>query len=177
MAVVRLFYRAQFGKSLADLREVEQRIVSESVVASGRVQNEALSGAAECLNRLAVAGHGEPAYESRGAFFRRDACEFAQRAGIIRFVVAIAIAFDGVRFIGALIVVFVVMLVVMSAGKFIGGIAGGAHSGSAAQRVNLQARVVAQNQFAGNGEAVRLRFLARVVLVGGAVFDDLRLGR
>ena len=35
MAVLRLFYRAQFGKSLADLREVEQRIVSESVLPRG----------------------------------------------------------------------------------------------------------------------------------------------
>ena len=77
MAVLRLFYRAQFGKGLADLREVEQRIVSESVVASGRVQNEALSGTAEGVNRLAIAGHGQHAYESGSAFFRGDACEFA----------------------------------------------------------------------------------------------------
>ncbi len=77
MAILRLFYRAQFGKGLADLREVEQRVVSESVVASGCIQNHTLSNAAKCMNRLAVVGHGQHAYESRGAFFRGNVGEFA----------------------------------------------------------------------------------------------------
>jgi len=67
MAVLRFFYRAQFGKGLADLREIEQWIVSESVLASGCVQNNTFSGAAKGVNRPSVTGCGEYAGETSGA--------------------------------------------------------------------------------------------------------------
>ena len=44
------------AKVLPILREVEQRIISESMLASRRVQNDAFRGAAENLKSLAVTG-------------------------------------------------------------------------------------------------------------------------
>ena len=69
MAVLRFFLRAKFGKGLSDLGEVEKWIVSESVPASRRVQNDAVGGAAKCPKRLTVAGDGEDTDETRGALF------------------------------------------------------------------------------------------------------------
>ncbi len=120
MAVLRFLYRAEFRKGLADLREIKQGIVSESAVPSGCVQNDAFSGAAEGVNRLAVSGHGQHADESRGASSCGGAGEFAQHTRVVGFVIRVAVC--RVRLAGR--------------------IAGGMNAGRSAERVNLQARVV-----------------------------------
>src|SRR5260370_1318710 len=67
MAVVRFFFRGQLGKGFADLGKIEQWVVSETVLASGRVENDAFSRAAKGMKNPAVAGHGQDADETRGA--------------------------------------------------------------------------------------------------------------
>jgi hypothetical protein len=51
------------------------------------------------------------------------------------------------------------------------------HSGSAAQSIDFEARVVGYDQFSGDGQAVGFCFLARVRLEGCAVFYDGRQRR
>src|SRR5208337_5169465 len=114
MAVLRFFFRAQFGKSLADLREIEQWVVSESVLASGRVQKNAFSGAAEGVNGMAVAGCGQHTDESRRALFCGNACEFAQHARVVGFVIRVALR--GVRCV-------ILQIAIL---QIAGGVAGGA---------------------------------------------------
>src|SRR5208282_211330 len=67
MAVTGFFFGVQLGEGLVNCGKEEQWIVSKSIPASGRVQNDALGGAAEGLQGLAVAGCGQHADETRGA--------------------------------------------------------------------------------------------------------------
>ena len=50
------------------------------------------------------------------------------------------------------------------------------NSGRTTKSIDFEARVVGYNQFAGNGKAVGLRFLARIFFKAGAVLDDRRQG-
>src|SRR5450755_1910047 len=90
MAVLRFFFRTQFGERLADLREIKQWVVAESVVASGCGLNDAFGGAAESLSGVAVAGRSEHAYETRGALFGGNICQFAKNPGIVGVIVGVA---------------------------------------------------------------------------------------
>src|SRR5208337_3530172 len=90
VAVSRLFFRVQFGERLANLREIKQGVVSKTVLAPRRVENESFRRAAERVHRLAVAGHGEDADESPGALLFRDPFQFTQHARIVGFVFEIA---------------------------------------------------------------------------------------
>src|SRR5208282_3221949 len=68
MTVAGFLFRAEFGERLVDCREIKQRIVSESILAKGRIENDAFGGAAESAQRLAVASRGEHADETGSAF-------------------------------------------------------------------------------------------------------------
>ena len=72
MAVLRLLLCAQFGESLADLREVEQRVVSEAILASRGFQNNAFGSAAEGLECPAVFSDGDYADKPSGTVFVRN---------------------------------------------------------------------------------------------------------
>jgi len=56
MTVLCFFYRTEFGKSFAYLREKEERIVTKSLLAPGCFENDTLRRAAKSANCLAVAG-------------------------------------------------------------------------------------------------------------------------
>src|ERR1700687_655874 len=77
VAVARFFFRAKFGKGLADLRKIKHMVVSEAVSSPGRFQQDAFSSAAECVQRLAVPGPSKYADEARGALCFWHPFEFA----------------------------------------------------------------------------------------------------
>ena len=139
MTVLCFFFCAQFGEGFADLREKEERIVTESVSSARCVEDDAFGGTAECGQSFSIAGSGEHADESGGALWLGNFFKFAEHAGIVRFVVGIG--FGRVRLVG--------------------GVAGRMHSGSAAQSIDFEARVVGYDQFSGDGQAVGFCFLAR----------------
>ena len=58
MAVLRFFQGGQFGKGLADLRKIKQGIVTKTILAAGRVQNDAFGGGAKRPQGLTVTGCG-----------------------------------------------------------------------------------------------------------------------
>jgi len=117
MAVLGFFFCAQFGEGFADLREKEERVVPESVCSARRIEDYAFGRAAECGQGFSIAGGGEDADESSGALCFRNAVKFAKHAGIVRFVVGVG--FRRVRVVG--------------------GVAGGMHSGSAAESIDFEA--------------------------------------
>ena len=120
MAVLSFFCWAQLSKGLADLRGVEQWIISESMLPSGRVQNDAFSGAAEGVNSMAVTGDNQHADKACGALLFWNPFQFAQHARVVGFVIRVA----------------------LSTVRFVGSVAGRMNPGSAAKGVNLQAGVV-----------------------------------
>src|SRR5450631_2936692 len=67
MAVLRFFQGDQFGKGLADLRKIKQGIVTKTILAAGRVQNDAFGGGAKRPQGLTVTGCGEDTDETGGA--------------------------------------------------------------------------------------------------------------
>src|SRR5208282_638 len=120
MAVLGFFGCAELGKGLADLREVEQWIIPESMLAPGPIQNDAFSGAAEGVNSPAVMGRGQHADETSGALLFRNPSQFAEHARVVGFVIRVA----------------------LSLVWFVGSVARRMNAGSAAAGVNLQAGVV-----------------------------------
>src|ERR1022692_3236007 len=152
VAVERFLLGAQFGEGLADLGEVEQRVIAETVRASRRAQENAFGFALKAGQCMAVAGHGDNADEPASAVFVRNVVQFAQEARVIGFVIGVW----GMLWCVALV----------------GSIACGADPWSAAKRIDFQARVVGDYQLAFGVFAVVLGLLARVGFEGQAIFDD-----
>src|ERR1035438_574577 len=69
VAVEGFLLGGQFGEGLADLGEVEQRVIAETVRASRRAQENAFGLALKAGQCMAVAGHGDNADEPASAVF------------------------------------------------------------------------------------------------------------
>src|ERR1700693_6215915 len=91
VAVLRLFFRAQLCKCFLDLREIKQRIVTEAVCAARSVEDYSLGRAAKRSQSLAVAGRGQHANKSSGAFARRNALQFPQNARVVGMVIGVRV--------------------------------------------------------------------------------------
>ena len=149
VAVLRFFFRRQFGEGFLNGRKIKQRVIPESTRAPGRIEQQALRLAAKYIKDLPVAGDGDHAHEPGGALFGRNLSEFPNQAGIIGLVVG----------------------VISHQMRLVSGIARGVNSGSAAQRVHLKAGIVRQNNFARGECAVVFSFFAGVGLEGETILD------
>src|ERR1700730_9176113 len=72
VAVLRFFFGAEFGESLANLRKVKQRIVAEAIASARRIENYSFRLPAKGSQRFSVASGSEHAYESSGTLRWRN---------------------------------------------------------------------------------------------------------
>ena len=90
MTVSCFLFRSEFGKSLPDLREVKQRIVTKSVRSSFGVQRLTFGFAVKRCQRVSIARSGNHADEASGTKLIRNFVQLAQQAGIVVLVIGIA---------------------------------------------------------------------------------------
>jgi hypothetical protein len=117
-----LLFGSQFGKGLSDPREVEERVVSESIQSSRRSQDDALGLALKRSQRVTVTSYGNCADKPGGAELFGNVVQVAQEPGIVRFVCRV----QGVR--GRIVL--------------IGSVASGPDSRGAAQGIDFKSRVI-----------------------------------
>src|SRR5271166_6507002 len=89
MAVFGLLFGGELGEGLADLREVEERIVAEAVGAARRAQNETFSAAVKGRQRVAVPRDRDHADKTAGTILVGNIVQLAQQASVVRFVAGI----------------------------------------------------------------------------------------
>ena len=149
MAVLGLFFRRQFGEGFLNGRKIEEGVVSESVGATGGIEEQAFGLAAKRVQGLPSRARRSP-NEAAGAVFRGNFSEFADQAGVVGLVVG----------------------VVSYEVRLVGRITGGVHAGSAAQAIDFQAGVVSENDFSRGICAVVFGFLASIGFEGETVLDS-----
>jgi hypothetical protein len=128
MAEGELRLSVEFGHGLATLGEIKERVVTEAFCASGGAQNLAFDFAAAGGEDFAVAGCGEDAMVSGVALLVAGVFEGGDEAEVVAFV-------WGGGWRRGEVPVF--------------GISGGANAGCAFERVDFEAGVVGDNDFAG----------------------------
>src|SRR5215469_6607328 len=136
MAIARLFFGCQFREGLFDLRKIEHRIVAEASGPLEMVEDAAYGDSAKDGKRSAIAGGGDDADESTGAVLGGDAFKFAKDASVIGIIVGVG---TGLVRLG-------------------GGVTSGVNAGSAVKSVDLETRIVGDDDLPGEGEAVLLGF-------------------
>jgi len=155
MAVKGFFFGTEFGEGLLDLREIEHGIVAKSAVTTEMVENAALGDSAKRGQHSAIFCGCDHTNEPTRSLCFWNPSEFTEHARVIGIIVRVSPGFV----------------------RFIGGIAGGVHSGSAIQGIDLKTRVIRQHDLPGRGETVLLSFLARIFFEGCSIFDDSRQRR
>ena len=118
VAVLRFFFRRQFGEGFFNGRKIKQRVIPESTRAAGRIEQQALRLAAKYIQDFPVASDGDHAHEPGGTLFGRNFSKFTNQTGIVGLIVG----------------------VVSHQMRLVSGIACGVNSGSAAQRDPLRGR-------------------------------------
>ena len=154
MAHVGLLLGRELRERLLQIGKIEKRIIAKAVRSARTAQDHALGRAAKSCQRLPVACRGEHAHKTCTTVILRDVLKFAQQAGVVFCVRGIAGAPRELRRITRRV-----------------------NSGRAAERVNLQARIVGDYDFAGSSAAVVLGLLAGIGLKCPAIFDYRRQGR
>jgi len=154
MAVLGFLFRAQLRECLLDLRKIKQRIIAETICSARTVKNDSFGCPAKSRQRLAVPGGGQHADESSSSLSVCNALQLMQNARIVGVVIGVCVGF--MRF-----------LILQNRCR----VAGRVHAGSAAQSVNLQARIVGDHDLARNAATVGLRFLPRISLEGKAILN------
>src|SRR5271157_5759842 len=89
VAVFGFLFSSEFGESFANLREIEERIVTEAIAAARRPQNETFSTAEKGRQRVSIAGHRNHADKASGAILVGNIVELTQQASIVRLVAGI----------------------------------------------------------------------------------------
>src|SRR5579864_1576620 len=149
VAVARLLFGAQFGKRLFDLRKIKQRIVSKSVGAARRIENQPFGGPAKGSESLAIARGGQDAHESSSTLLWRNFSQFPQNTGVVRLVIRV--------FVGEV--------------RLVGCVARGMHAWGAVECIHFKSGVVSHYDLSRRMPAVFFRFFACVVFEGEAIFD------
>src|SRR5271165_558486 len=124
VAVFGLLFGGEFGEGLANLREIEQRIIPKSIGAAWFAQNETFGPAVKSRQRMSVARRRDDADKAASAVLVRDVVQLPQQAGIVGLVGgSVALLGRSLAF-------------VRCPGAFIGRVARRTDTGSATERVN-----------------------------------------
>ena len=157
MAVVRLLFRSEFGEGLANLREVEERIIAKAICSARFPQDLTFGSSVKKTYRVPVTRRGDHADEPGGAKLIRYFVQVAKQAGVVGRIIRIAGIFTGIVLVGR--------------------ITRRTHARRSAQSVNFQPGIVGDYQLAVCGLAIKLRFLPGIGFEGRSVFNNSRQGR
>src|SRR5580700_8938620 len=124
------------------------------------VEDDSLRRPAKCRQRFATPRRGEHAYKSSRSLRGRNIAQLAQHARVVGLVVGIRVS--------------LVRLLILQIRR---SVARRVYPRSTVQSVNLQTRIVCDDNFPGSISAVCLRLLACIVLEGKTIFHDGGQGR